>query len=165
MILDGTCVLIGCDIPLGSHADDPVDEGGRHVQRGFGLVHRHQVASLEDDPQLQQTSTLLGSHHLVPDFPGLEQFLPELMSTIVEELISPAHGARIGYDQILLAVVDEHWNLLAEKELDPCDFGVHEVSVETVVDLLSLAVENHLRVEAVDACSDALVPEVRLKQL
>lgn len=51
-----------------------------------------------------------------------------------------------------------------KKVLNSFALRLHEIGVEIVIYLISLAVKDNFRVETVDSCSDALISEVGLKQ-
>lgn len=82
----------------------------------------------------------------------------------MEETVYPFHRAWSLDYQVVLAIIDQHWEAFVEQVLDSVDLRFHKIGVHVVVHLIGIAIENHLRIETIDARTDAGISEVRLEQ-
>lgn len=77
-------------------------------------------------------------------------------------MINPFHSAWSGHNEVILSIVDQDGESLAEEEWNSICLSLHEIGPEGVVDIICLAVIDDIWVESIDGGWDISISEVGL---
>lgn len=138
------------------------DEGHSHIKCFLWSIHGHHMSRIEYNSKFKQSCRFDGPYHFSIEGPRREQLVSELFGLWEVDPIYPFHGPGGGDDQIILTIVDENGESFVKKIRDSIGFCRHEICIESVVDVVSLAIIDNIWVESIDGGWNISVSEIRL---